>query len=243
MDKPIQALVLNRIRYGETSLILKLFTEKYGLISGMMKGALNAKKWAPESGMIIQTLPIRRREEGMFTLSATEYEYQYSFSNSLIKSAVRDTALELSLAVLHEENPHAELYELFGKFLHHLESCSESSALFSLWLFILRFGDALGVSVERSGCVICGEPFRDGGELLPEQGGFACGSCRPKKSPLFSAEIISLLTHGKPSPDDLIPRLTPRERYGVTLLLTENLRSHFSFHRDIHSLEFLKEIV
>ncbi len=243
MDKPIQALVLHRIRYGETSLILKLFTEKYGLISGMLKGAMNSKKWIPESGAIIQTVPIRRREEGMYTLGSTEYEYHYGFTNSLMKSAIRDSALELSLAVLHEEDPHTELYTLFGKFLHNLEQCSEPAALFSLWLFILRFGDALGVSVERTGCVICGEPFLEGGELLPEQGGFSCGNCRPKKSPLFSREVISLLATGKPSPDILIPTLLPRERYGITLLLIENLRSHFSFHREIHSLDFLKEIL
>ncbi|MCP4294766.1 MAG: DNA repair protein RecO, partial [Proteobacteria bacterium] len=45
MDNPIQALVLNRLRYGETSLILRLFTERYGLISGILKGAINSKKW------------------------------------------------------------------------------------------------------------------------------------------------------------------------------------------------------
>lgn len=243
MDRPIQALVLNRYRYGETSLILRLFTERHGLISGMLKGALGGKKWVPEPGSIVETIPVRKREEGLYTLTSLEYEYQYSFTDSLIKSAVRDTAFELSLAILHEEDPHAELYLLFGKFLHHLESCSDSEALFSLWLFSLRMGDSLGTPCERNHCVACGGSLDKGGELTPEQGGFTCCSCRPMKSPLFSGTLLSMLAHGVPSADEYIPTLESNEKMGITTYLVENLRSHFEFHRHIHSLQFLKEVL
>lgn len=243
MDKPIQALVLNAYRYGETSLILRLFTERYGLIGGMLKGALNGKKWVPEPGSIIETIPVRKREEGLFILTSLEYEYQYSFFDSLIKSAVRDTAFELSLAILHEEDPHADLYLLFGKFLHHLETCSDNEALFSLWLFSLRFGDSLGTPCERTRCVNCGNSLEKGGELTPEQGGFTCSTCRPMKSPFFSGPLLSLLAHGNPTADEYIPTLESNEKMGITSYLIENLRSHFEFHRQIHSLEFLKEVL
>ncbi len=243
MDNPIQALVLNRLRYGETSLILRLFTERYGLISGILKGAINSKKWVPEIGSIIETLPLRKRDEGLFILSAVEYEYHYGFADSLIKSAVRDTTFELSLAVLHEEDAHSDLYLLFGKFLHHLESCSESEALFALWLFILRFGDSLGTPCERHHCVKCGTALTEGGELTPEQGGFTCPSCRPMKSPLFSGTLISLLADGTPSADEFLPTLETNEKMGITNYLIENLRCHFEFHRHINSLQFLKEVL
>lgn len=243
MDNPIQALVLNRHQYGETSLILRLFTERHGLISGVLKGALGKKKWVPEIGSIIEVNPTRKKDEGLYTLSSVEYEYNYSFADSLVKSAIRDTAFELSLAVLHEEEPQSELYLLFGKFLHHIETCSDHEALFSLWLFILRFGDSLGVPVIRDRCVMCGDTLSDGGELTPEQGGFTCTSCRPGKSPLFGGALISLLATGNPTADELIPTLDSREKMGVTTYLIENLRNSFEFHRQINSLQFLREVV
>lgn len=243
MDNPIQALILNRHRYGETSLILRLFTERFGLISAIMKGALTAKRWIPESGMIIQTTLQRRGESGLFMLTRTDPEYHYQFSDSLLKTAVRDCAFELALAILHEEDPHPQLYELFGKFLHHLEPATDHQSLFALWLFAIRLAELLGTPVERTTCVHCFGSLAEGGELVPESGGFSCYRCRPKKSALFSAPLISLLAHGTPSPDQLLPSLTAHDKIGITTLLIENLRSHFEFHRSIHTLDFLKELL
>ncbi len=217
-----------------------MFTEKYGLISGMVKGVFGGKKWIPEIGCIIETTPLRRRDEGLFTLSAIEFEHNYSFAESLLKSAIRDTAFELTLAILHEEDPHTSLYELLGKFLHHIESCSETDAIFALWLFTLRLGDSLGIRFERTYCVTCGESLERGGEVTPERGGFTCRTCRPGNSPLFGGEIISLLAYGTPSAEEVIPTLTTKDRMGVTTMLIENLRAHFEFYREIKSLKTLK---
>ena len=41
MDDKIQGIVLQSIRYGDTSLIVRIFTRNYGLQSYMMKGAFN----------------------------------------------------------------------------------------------------------------------------------------------------------------------------------------------------------
>ena len=41
MDDKIQGIVLQSIRYGDTSLIVKVFTRNYGLKSYMVKGAFN----------------------------------------------------------------------------------------------------------------------------------------------------------------------------------------------------------
>ena len=41
MDNNIQGIVLQGIRYGDTSLIVKVFTRSFGLRSYMVKGAFN----------------------------------------------------------------------------------------------------------------------------------------------------------------------------------------------------------
>ena len=39
-----EALILSSINYSETSLILKVFTKKYGIQKGLVKGAKSKKK-------------------------------------------------------------------------------------------------------------------------------------------------------------------------------------------------------
>ncbi len=243
MDNPIQALVLNRSRYGESSLILRLFTERYGIIGGVQKGASNKKNWVPEVGDIIEVQPIRKRSEGLYTLTKVEYQHHYRYSKSLEKSAIRDTSFELIMAILHEEAPQPEIYEITGKFLHYLETCSNDEALFSLWLLVVRFSEAFGFPIEHKFCSSCGEILDNGGEPSPESGGFTCPSCRKGRAPLFSGEILSLISTGKPSANELFPTLGSRDKMGVLTYLIEYLRAHLEFHREIHSLAFLSEVL
>jgi len=243
MDNPIQALVLNRSRYGESSLILRLFTERFGIIGGVQKGASNKKTWAPEVGDIIEVQPIRRQKEGLYTLTKVEYQYHYRYAQSLEKSAIRDTSFELIMAILHEEAALPEIYEITGKFLHHLETCSNDEALFALWLLIIRFAESFGFPIERQFCCLCGEILTNGGEPSPENGGFTCPSCRKGRAPLFSGAILSLLSTGTPSPNELFPTLGSRDKMGVLTYLIEYLRSQLEFHREIHSLAFLREVL
>ena len=39
-----KAIVMNSIKYGDSSLIVRLYTEEYGLVSYMLKGVLKSKK-------------------------------------------------------------------------------------------------------------------------------------------------------------------------------------------------------
>ena len=41
MDDKTEGIVLQSVRYGDTSLIVKVFTRKQGLKSYMLKGAFN----------------------------------------------------------------------------------------------------------------------------------------------------------------------------------------------------------
>ena len=42
MDDKIQGVVLQSLRYGDSSLIVKVFTRNFGLRSYMLKGAVSA---------------------------------------------------------------------------------------------------------------------------------------------------------------------------------------------------------
>ena len=243
MDNPIQALVLKKGKYRESSLILKVITEKHGLISVLLKGVLRKKSWVPDVGSLIHITVKRRGESGLYILVSMDFEHSFSFSNSLFHIALRDCSFELILSIVKEEEIVASIYELLGNYLHHLGEANSNRGLFLLWVFIIRLGEALGVRFERRACVHCGRSLECGGELVPEFGGFVCIDCRPNKSGLWSYNILSMLINQNPSPEIVIPSLASQEKRGITHLLVGALRSHFDIYWEIKSLTFLDELL
>lgn len=236
------ALVMNRFRYGESSLIIRLFTRERGLVGVMYKGALK-KKVIPEVGAFIEASLSRRGNEGLYTLIKPEITSYTRFESSLLKTAIRDTAFEVGLLIMQEEGPNPELYTLYEKFLIHLEDIHEEASLFGLWLFLMRKAEYLGFGYSAKVCSVCGLPLRAQADLVPGRDGFVCNRCLDKKSRAFSRDIISMLGTGYPQPGRVLPALSNREKKDITSRFTNYLRHHFGLKQDIQSLSFLYDVM
>lgn len=236
------ALVMNRYRYGESSLILRLFTREKGLLGVMYKGGMK-KKVIPEVGAYLEASLSRRASEGLYLLTNPEIIAYTRFDNSLLKTAIRDTAFEVGLLILQEEGASPELYTLYEKFLIHLENIHEEASLFGLWLFLMRKAEFLGFGYSVKECSVCGAPLKAHADLVPGKDGFVCNRCLSQKSQSFSRDIISMLGTGYPQPGRVIPTLTSREKKDITGKFTNYLRHHFGFKKDIQSLSFLYDVM
>lgn len=242
MQFKTSALVMNRYRYGESSLILRLFTREKGLLGAIYKGGLK-KKVIPEVGAFIETNLSRRGSEGLYIAIKPEITSYTRFDDSLLKTAIRDTAFEVGLLIIQEEGLNPELYTLYEKFLIHLENIQEEEALFGLWLFLMRKAEYLGFGYSVEHCSVCGAPLKEHADLVPGRDGFVCNRCLDNKSRSFSRDIISMLGTGYPRPNRIIPALSDREKKDITGKFTNYLRHHFGFKKDIQSLSFLYDVL
>ena len=149
MDDTIQGIVLQSIRYGDTSLIVKVFTRNYGLRSYMVKGALNHN--SKSRAALFQNLHlINYVEAGKPNKSSLGYMkdvqlttvYQ-SIPFVMNKWAILMYISELLSKTLTEQEQNELLYDFMVKSLHWLDLVEKDYANFPLF-FTLELTRHLG---------------------------------------------------------------------------------------------------
>lgn len=115
-----RAIVLKTIKYSETSLVVKAYTENYGLKSFLVRGV--RKKHAKNSPNLFQSLNIIEivfpEKHSSSLIIPKEISSGYSFQsvhNDLYKSSVILFMNELIYRSVHEEEANPELFH----FLYH----------------------------------------------------------------------------------------------------------------------------
>ena len=149
MDDTIQGIVLQSIRYGDTSLIVKVFTRSMGLRSYMMKGAFNHN--AKSRAALFQNLHlINYVESGKPNRSSLGYMkdvqlatvYQ-SIPFVMNKSAILMYISELLSKTLTEQEQNESLYDFIERSLLWLDLVHQDYANFPLF-FTLELTRHLG---------------------------------------------------------------------------------------------------
>ena len=149
MDDTIQGIVLQSIRYGDTSLIVKVFTRSLGLRSYMVKGALNHN--AKSRAALFQNLHlINYVEAGKPNKGSLGYlkdvqlttVYQ-SIPFVMNKSAILMYVSELLSKTLTEQEKNEPLYDFIEQSLLWLDLVEADYANFPLY-FTLELTRHLG---------------------------------------------------------------------------------------------------
>lgn len=149
MDDKIQGVVLQSIRYGDTSLIVKVFTREYGLRSYMVKGAFN--RGSSNRAALFQNLHfIQYVEAGKPNKGSLRYlkDVQLSLVYQSIpmlmnKSAILMYVSELLSKTLTEEASNITLFDFIHRSMQWLDLVEENYANFPLY-FTLELTRQLG---------------------------------------------------------------------------------------------------
>lgn len=163
------AIILRTRKYGDTDLIVSLFTKERGRLSGLAKGAKNSRKrfgGALEPGSIIEILFEERRGELVFLKEAHVLEAYAKWRSFLEGMAVTGFALELALQTLPERHASPQKFDLLKNFLEGMELAGIQNALFDFqedWL------SALGWEPDFEQCGICGRQLSGGVEAKTKQ--------------------------------------------------------------------------
>ena len=149
MDDTIQGIVLQSIRYGDTSLIVKVFTRNYGLRSYMVKGAFNHN--SRNRAALFQNLHfINYVEAGKSNKSSLGYlkDVQLTMVYQSIPFVMNKNAIllyidELLTKTLIEQEQNEPLYDFIVQSLHWLDLVEQAYANFPLF-FTLELTRHLG---------------------------------------------------------------------------------------------------
>lgn len=247
MSTPLSsnAVVLRIINYSDTSLIVRLFTEQFGKVAVIAKGARRPKQ--PTAG-IMQTpnhiavwYHYKDRRE-IQTLTKSEFVERYpGLTADLARSAAALVAVEMLDRAVQDADPHPLLYRLITSTLRQIDQ-AEGDTVVLLHFFQLHLAGQLGFGPRLSSCGQCSRNLQTA-SLDMIHGGLLCTRCHPGKD----------IRLGKPALDHLkalnkthISQLatlhpTPRTSREVGNFLLNYLFFHVDGMNNLKSIKFWRQ--
>ena len=143
-----RAIVLRQIKYSETSLILKIYTEKEGLLSFIAKGVRGKKgklRSAQFQALSLIDLSYREARKSQIRqindLKTIEPFTDLPFNP--IKRTIAIFMAELIQNAIKEQEPNAKLFHFLYNSIHWIDLSNEGYSHFHL-LFMMKFTKHLG---------------------------------------------------------------------------------------------------
>ncbi|HVF81209.1 MAG TPA: DNA repair protein RecO [Flavisolibacter sp.] len=128
-----KGIVLRSIKYGETSLVVTMFTEVFGVQSYLVNGVRTTQKKGASKASLFQPASILDlvAYHSEFTNLQRLKEYKWDFLYQHVLSNVRKNAvalfmIELLTKCLKQPEPNAELFYFVQDALHHLDEATDA---------------------------------------------------------------------------------------------------------------------
>jgi len=203
-----RAVVLRAYDYGDSSRIVRLYTEAHGLLSVVARGVRGRSGKGTTAISTFATGELTayvKPNRDLHTMKDFVCRHgRDALASDVLRFAGASAAVELVL-VHAEQEPHADLFLALEETLDRLASVSRSllpaAILSGLWSIIRAFG----FSPELDGCIRCGEPIGPDeiGRFDFAAGGMRCSSCSegaagPRLGPIARAQVGALLEGGLP---------------------------------------------
>lgn len=143
-----KAVVLSSLKYGETSLIIRCYTQDFGLKSFIAKGVFSKKKrntslYFPLTELELSFQPKVNEQQLVFLRSAQTSYYYETLHFHPIKSAIVFFLAEILNLVLKEETDNSDLYFYIEHSLKEFDQKKEDFADFHL-IFLIQLSHFLG---------------------------------------------------------------------------------------------------
>ncbi|MDP6502779.1 MAG: DNA repair protein RecO [Planctomycetota bacterium] len=194
------AVILNQIDYSNTSLIVTLFTSKFGLLSGMAKGARRPK--SPFLGTFDrlnynEITFYRHTRSTLHTISESKIKNSFAgLRESQERMYAAHYMADVVRGMTREDEPHPEAFNLIINTLRELEQANDVPRV--LFQFEIKFLGEVGFRPELESCVTCWQkPQGRRIYFSMSEGGITCERCAarmPDRVTLTSKGAIASLT-------------------------------------------------
>ena len=171
-----EGIILSETNYSESSKILNVLTDKYGLIGIMSKGCRNLKSKlrGVSRKLLYGKFNVYYKPNGLSTLISIDVIN--SFSNTLTdleRISYASFILDLTIQVLRQTEDE-EIFDLLKNTLIKIEEGLSPIALTNI--LELKYLNYLGVSPNIDSCAICGST-KQIVTLSSSSGGYICKNC------------------------------------------------------------------
>ncbi len=235
-----RAIVLRKIDFGDTSRIAHFFTEDFGKLSLMIKGARSPKS---KIGLIIDTMNIVEvvfyKKETSDLHLANQVDLLQHFPNTrddLDKYKYALAIVELLSVLTVENEQHKKLFEGSVKMLSLINSSDENpKILFTKFLFF--FIKEIGYEFQLEHCNVCNRKIQPGRSASYNyETGLMCSDCSEDRLTNFNfnEELFNLLICLNSKKNEIIYKQKDLDQ--IIIMLEKFLSYHVIEFKGIKSL-------
>lgn len=157
-----KGIVFRLTKYGETSIIVNIFTEQFGLrgyIVNGVRGKSTTNKIALYQPLTLVDLVVYHREHAnLERIKEIKCLHPFhSITTDIQKSSIAMFISEIMNKTVREESPNAELFEFLFQTIQALDSLPEGYENFHL-IFLLKLSRYLGFGAHQVNEVVGGRP-------------------------------------------------------------------------------------
>lgn len=235
-----KGIVLHTVKYSETSIIAKIYTENYGLLSFLVKGV--RKPGAKININLFRHLSLvqidfdLKQSGNIQFIKEIKSEYQcLSIPFDINKSSVAIFINEIVYRSIHEEEPNKQLFDFLYSSIKMLDISKDTTGCFHL-IFTMLLTKYLGFfPINNYSETKCYFNLRDGifQEFIPEIN----YSIDAEKSYYFSKLLSQKYEN---SQELVIPHKIKTELLSIII---DFYKIHLSFFKDIKSHLILAEVL
>lgn len=227
-----RALVVRRVDYGDSDLVLTLFTESLGKVSALARGARKGQRRFGGVLEPLHTLSMRLDERATSELMALRESKIETPRTRLLTSLEQMEAAGRALGWVRRaappRTPEPEVWRALVALLARLDALDAAgSARTELAQTGLALLAAFGWGLDLERCVSCGKPCPEGnsGQVDVARGGLVCRSCGGAAFRIASAPRLRMIRAAAGEPGAL-----QQSDLDVALDLVERgFRAHLGF--------------
>ena len=186
-----EGIILSETNYSESSKILNVLTDKYGLIGVMSKGCrkIKSKLRGVSRKLIYGKFNVYYKENGLSTLISIDLINSFSKTiMDLEKISYASYIIDLTYQVL-KQNDSDEIFDILKNTLIKIEEGLDPLVLTNI--IEIKLLDYLGITPNVDSCTNCGST-KQIVTLSSEQGGYICKNCY-QNEPLVNEKTIKVI--------------------------------------------------
>ncbi len=244
-DVKTKGIIIKKINFRETSIILDVLTPEFGVISTMAKGARSAKSKSTGHLELLNELELnlyRNPSSDWYIYKSSSLRETHMFDILFHTGILMQAAVEVIRQIIIPVEDSQAIYKLLETYLQFIKTVNKNGiAIF--WRFLLKLFRIIGIEFDITNCIECSHQ-KQFIAYFPQKHGFICNDCyHPvNDKQLFkinenAADLISKLKNiGNYIDEITIPKSTMKQ---VNRIFLTHLSEHF--HKKIHlkSIELL----
>lgn len=235
--------------YGDSSLILKVFTRQYGMLSLIAKGIRRKSEANQLIALNLYEFTMYEPQDGtLYLLSEFALLKEHELTTRTENWVAAQCAVELYSQMMIPHDEHPAYFELLSSFLDYLDTLGSNSFLI-WWRFMLRIFALLGIPWDTRYCCECQSPARQTSALKRESSDLICTDCL---SGLADRDSLVTLTPATAQVLYLLPEignhlssitLDKRTVIQMNRLIADHYSTHFHSELKIRSLGVWEDLV